>query len=103
MTWNSQQTKKNPLSIDVFCDKPTTEPHLRWEKVELARENIILDKLLRPKPELAGFPPRVYIRKNYHQTLSAIRIGTQCPKRATKDELSKQIPKIHRSRNNVRR
>ena len=56
-------TKRTPLGIDPFWDKPTPDPHLRWEKWRvqyklalLAKENIILDTLLRPKPEMVELP-----------------------------------------------
>ena len=51
--------KRTPLGIDAFSDKPTPEPHHRWEKWRvqykmalLAKENIILDTLLGPKAEM---------------------------------------------------
>ena len=51
-------TKKTPLGIDPFWNKPTPDPPIRWEKWRvqyklalLAKENIILDTLLGPKPE----------------------------------------------------
>ena len=56
-------TKRTPLGIDAFWDKSAPDPHLHWEKwrvqyklVVLAKENIILDTLLRPKPEMVEFP-----------------------------------------------
>ena len=45
-------TKRTPLGIDPFWDKPTPDPPLRWEKWRvqyklalLAKENIIVDTL----------------------------------------------------------
>ena len=56
-------TKRPPLGIDPFWDKPTPDLPLRWEKWRvqyklalLAKENIILDTLLGPKPEMVDFP-----------------------------------------------
>ena len=56
-------TKRTPLGIDPFWDKPTPDPPLRWEKWRvqyklalLAQENIILDTLLGPKPETVELP-----------------------------------------------
>ena len=56
-------TKRTPLGIDPFWDKPTPDPPLRWEKwtvqyklALLAKENIILDTLLGPKPEMVELP-----------------------------------------------
>ena len=55
--------KRTPLGIDAFWDKPTLDPPLRWEKWRvqyklalLATENIILDTLLGPKPEMVDLP-----------------------------------------------
>ena len=56
-------TKRTPLGIDPFWDKPTPDPPLRWEKWRvqyklalLAKENIILDTLRGPKPEMVELP-----------------------------------------------
>ena len=56
-------TKRTPLGIDAFWDKLTPDPPLRWEKWKvqckvalLAKENIILDTLLAPKPEMVELP-----------------------------------------------
>ena len=56
-------TKRTPLEIDPFWDKPTPDSPLRWEKWRvqyklalLAKENIILDTLLGPKPEMVELP-----------------------------------------------
>ena len=56
-------TKRTPLGIDTFWDKPTPDPPLRWEKWRvqyklalLAKENIILDTLLGPKPAMTELP-----------------------------------------------
>ena len=56
-------TKGTPLGIDAFWDKPTPDPPLRWEKWRvkyklalLAKENIILDTLVGPKPEMVELP-----------------------------------------------
>ena len=55
--------KRTPLGNDAFWDKPTPDPPLRWEKwwvqsklALLAKENVILDKLLGPKPEMLEIP-----------------------------------------------
>ena len=54
---------RTPLGIDAFWDKPTPDPPLRWQKLRvqyklalLAKENIILDTLLGPKPEMVDLP-----------------------------------------------
>ena len=55
--------KRTLLRIDAFRDKPTPDPPLRWEKWRvqykmalLAKENIILNTLLAPKPEIVDLP-----------------------------------------------
>ena len=55
--------KRTPLVIDAFWDKPTADPLPRWEKWRvqyklalMAKENIILDTLLEPKPEMVDLP-----------------------------------------------
>ena len=55
--------KRTPLGIDAFWDKTTPNPPLCWEKWRvqnnlplLAKDNIILDALLGPKPEIVGLP-----------------------------------------------
>ena len=56
-------TKRTPLGIDPFWDKPTPDPPLRWEKWRvqyklalLAKENIIPDTLFALKPEMVELP-----------------------------------------------
>ena len=55
--------KRTLLGIDAFWDKPTPDPPLCWEnwRVQyklslLAKEIIILDTLLGPKPEMVDIP-----------------------------------------------
>ena len=56
-------TKRTPLRIDPFWDKPTPDRLLRWEKWRvqyklalLAKENIIIGTLLGPKHEMVELP-----------------------------------------------
>ena len=62
--------KRTPLGIDAFWDNPTPDPPLRWEKWRvqhksalLAKENIILDTLLGPKPEMVDLPLRTIYKE----------------------------------------
>ena len=55
--------KRTPLGIDAFCDIPTPDTPLRWEKWRvqyklalLAKEYTIRDTLLGPKPEMVDLP-----------------------------------------------
>ena len=64
--------KRTPLGTDAFWDKPTPDLPPRWEKwtvqyklALLARENIILDILLGPKPEMVDRP----LEPIYEETL----------------------------------
>ena len=93
-------TKRTPLGIDPFWDKPTPDPPLRWEKWRvqyklalLAKENIILDTLLGPKPDTVELP----LEPIYEETINCgcictIREGEECAQRVTKNELAKQMP-----------
>ena len=56
-------TKRTPLGIELFWAKPTPDSPLRWVKRRvqyklalLAKENIILDTLLGPEPEMVELP-----------------------------------------------
>ena len=63
MVQSARESRKTPLSIEPFCERPTSDPPIRWEKwrIEvklaiLARENITLDTLLQPKPTNVRLP-----------------------------------------------
>ena len=56
-------SKRTPLGMNALWDKHTPDPPLRWEKWRvqyklalLAKENIILDTILGPKPEMVERP-----------------------------------------------
>ena len=57
MSQSARESRKTPLSIEPFWERPTSDPPIRWEKWRiqvklaiLARENITIDTLLQPKP-----------------------------------------------------
>ena len=57
MAQSARESRKTPLSIEPFWERPTSDPPIRWEKWRiqvklaiLARENITIDTLLQPKP-----------------------------------------------------
>ena len=63
MAQSARESRKTPLSIEPFWERPTSDPPMRWEKwrieVELAisaRENITLDTILQPKPAMVRLP-----------------------------------------------
>ena len=63
MAQSARESRKTPLSIEPFWDRPTSDPPIRWEKWRiqvklaiLARENITLDTLLQPKPTTVRLP-----------------------------------------------
>ena len=86
-------TKRTPLGVDAFWDKPKPDPPLRWEKWRvqyklalLLKENIILDTLLGPKPEMVEIP----LEPIYEQTIvgaSAQLEREKYPQCTTEDEL----------------
>ena len=58
-----RESRKTPLSIEPFWERPTSDPPIRWEKWRiqvklaiLARENITLDTLFQPKPMTVRLP-----------------------------------------------
>ena len=64
MAQPARESRKTPLSIEPFWERPTSDPSIRWEKwriqvkpASLARENITLDTLLQPKPTMVRLPP----------------------------------------------
>ena len=61
MAQSARESRKTPLSIEPFRERPTLDPPIRWEKWRiqvkiLARENITLDTLLQPKPTMVRLP-----------------------------------------------
>ena len=63
MAQSARDSRKTPLSIEPFWERPTSDPPIRWEKCRiqvklafLARENITLDTLLQPKPTTVRLP-----------------------------------------------
>ena len=95
--------KKTPLGIDAFW---TPDPPLQWEKWRiqseltlLAKENLIIDTLSGPKPEIVELPLEPICKEAIVR--SSEPSEREFPQRLTKDELAKQMPKIHRNRNNV--
>ena len=63
MAQSARKSRKTPLSIEPFSDRPTSDPPIRWEKWRIqvklaffARENITLDTLLKRKPTHVRIP-----------------------------------------------
>ena len=63
MAQPARESRKTPLSIEPFWERPTSDPPIRWEKWRiqvklaiLARENITLDTLLQPKSTTVRLP-----------------------------------------------
>ena len=64
MAQSAAESKKMPLHVDAFWEKPTATP-LTWEKwiqqwklALLAREGIRLDNLLNDPPTAVTYPPK---------------------------------------------
>ena len=87
-------TKRTPLGLYAFWDKPTPDPPLRWEKWRvqyklalLAKENIILDTLLGPMPEMVELPiESIYKETIVRASAQSERERKKCPQCATEDE-----------------
>ena len=63
MAQSARESRKTPLSIEPFWERPISDPTIRWEKWRiqvklaiLARENITIDTLLQPKPSTVRLP-----------------------------------------------
>ena len=63
MAQSARESRKTPLSIEPFWERPTSDAPNRWEKWRiqvklaiLARENNTLDTLLQPKPTTVRLP-----------------------------------------------
>ena len=63
MALSARKLRKAPLSIEMFWERATSDPPIRWEKWRiqvklaiLARQNIPLDTLLQPKPTQVRLP-----------------------------------------------
>ena len=66
----ARESRKTPLSIEQFWERPTSDPPIRWEKwriqvklANLARKNITLDTLRQPKPTMVRLPAEPKYKK----------------------------------------
>ena len=89
-------TKHTPLGLDAFWDKPTPNHPLRWEEWRvqyklalLAKENIILDTLLGPMPEMVDLP----IESIHKETI--VRASAQSERER---ERERKMPAMHNRR-----
>ena len=64
MAQSAAESKKTPLHVDAFWEKPTATPSLTWDKwtqqwklALLAKEGIQLDNLLNDPPTAVTYPP----------------------------------------------
>ena len=64
MAQSAAESKKTPLHVDVFWEKPTATPPLTWDKwtqqwklALLAKEGIQLDNLLNDPKTVVTYPP----------------------------------------------
>ena len=64
MAQSAADSKKTPLHIEAFWEKPTVTPPLTWEKwtqqwklALLAKEGVQLDTLLNDPPGTVTYPP----------------------------------------------
>ena len=63
MAQPARESRKTPLTIEPFCERPTSDPPTRWEKWHiqvkhalLARENIPIDTHLQPRSTMVRLP-----------------------------------------------
>ena len=63
MAQSARESRKTPLLIEPFWERPTSDQPIRWEKWRiqvklaiLARENITVETLLKPKPTTVQLP-----------------------------------------------
>ena len=63
MARSAQESRKTPLTIEPFWERPTSDPPIRWEKWRIqvklaipARENITINTLLQTKPSTVRLP-----------------------------------------------
>ena len=84
-----------PLGVDAFWDKPTPHPHLRWGKWRvqyklalLAKENIILDKLLGPEAEMVELP----LEPIYQETIVGVSAQSE---REREREREREMSAMH--------
>ena len=63
MAQSARESRKTPLSIEPFWERPTSNPPIRWEKWRiqvklaiLARKKITIDTLLQFKPTTVRLP-----------------------------------------------
>ena len=90
--------KRTLLGIDASWDKPTPVPPLCCEKWSVqyklalsARENIILDTLLGPKPQMVDLVYKVYKETIVGSSAQSERERGMLAMR-NKNELAKQMP-----------
>ena len=64
MAQSAAESKKTPLHVDAFWEKPTVTPTLTWDKwtqqwklALLAKEGIQLENLLNDPPTVVTYPP----------------------------------------------
>ena len=86
-----------------FLGQTYTDPPLRWAKWRvqyklalLAKEKIILDTLLGPKPEMVELPLEpIYEETIIGPSAQSEREREERSQSATKNELAKQMPTAH--------
>ena len=93
MAQSTRESRKTPLSIEPFWERPTSDSQIRWEKWRiqvklaiLARENITLDTLLQPKPTTVRLPAE----PKYETSIEDSTIETERDRQIRKSQLKLQ-------------
>ena len=105
MAQPARESRKTPLSIEPFWERPTSDPPIRWEKWRiqvklaiLARENITLDTLLQPKPTTVRLPAE----PKYETAIEDSTMETERDRRIIEVELGVKMSRVNRSRSTMR-
>ena len=81
MAQSAAESKKTPLHVDAFWERPTATPPLTWDKwaqqwklALLAKEGIQLENLLNDPPTAVTYPPEpTYEESTENQTQATER------------------------------
>ena len=94
MAQSARESRKTPLSIEPFWERPTSDPPIRWEKWRiqvklaiLAREYITLDTLLHPKPTTVQLPAE----PKYETSIEDSTIETERDRQMRNSQLRLQV------------
>ena len=94
-------TKRTPLGIDPFWDKPTPDPPLRREKEGTVQTGTLDQRkhqfghATRSKTRNGRATSKANLRRDNSGCICTIREGKERAQRAAKDELAKQMSTLN--------